>query len=73
MCVGIPFKLIERHNEEGIGELDGVQRKLALQLVPGAQVGDYLLVHAGCALQIIDQTAAMETLEAFRAISDEIR
>ena len=70
MCVGIPFKLIERYYDEGTGELDGVQCRLALQLVPEAQIGDYILVHAGCGIQIIDKAAAMETLEAFRELND---
>jgi hydrogenase expression/formation protein HypC len=41
-------------------------------LLPEAKVGDYVLVHAGCGMQIIDEQAAMETLEILRMIDDEI-
>jgi hydrogenase expression/formation protein HypC len=72
MCLGIPVKLIERSEREGIGEISGVQRKISLMLVPEAKVGDYVLVHAGCGMQVIDEQAAMETLEILRMIDDEI-
>lgn len=72
MCLGIPIKLIERRGYEGIGEISGVTRKITLMLVPEAKVGDYILVHAGCGMQIIDEEAARETLELLRMLDDEV-
>ncbi|MEG6585298.1 HypC/HybG/HupF family hydrogenase formation chaperone [Dendrosporobacter sp. 1207_IL3150] len=72
MCIGVPLRLIERKDFEGIGEISGVKRKITLMFVPEAKVGDYILVHAGCGMQIIDEEAAMETLELLRIISNEV-
>jgi hydrogenase expression/formation protein HypC len=72
MCLGIPVKLIKRGETDGVGEISGVQRKISLRLVPEAKEGDYILVHAGCGMQIIDEVAAQETLELLRALDDEI-
>lgn len=72
MCIGIPVKLIERTDYEGVGEIAGVTRKLSLMLVPEAKIGDYILVHAGCGMQIIDEQSAKETLDLLRMIENEV-
>ena len=72
MCLGIPVKLIERSEFEGMGEISGVKRRISLMLVPEAKVGDYVLIHAGCGMRIIDEQAAMETLELLRLLDDEV-
>jgi hydrogenase expression/formation protein HypC len=72
MCLGVPVKLIERGECEGIGEISGVKRRILLKLIPEAKVGDYVLVHAGCGMMIIDEQAAMETLELLRLLDNEV-
>ena len=71
MCIGIPLRLVERDEYSGIGELEGVQRRISIALVPEAKIGDYILVHAGCGMQVIDEQAATETLELLRQLEDE--
>jgi hydrogenase expression/formation protein HypC len=66
------MKLIERSEREGLGEVSGVKRRISLLLVPEAKIGDYILVHAGCGMQVIDEQAATETLELLRMLDDEI-
>ncbi|MGC4115731.1 MAG: HypC/HybG/HupF family hydrogenase formation chaperone [Myxococcales bacterium] len=63
MCLGVPMKLVELQGREGKAELDGVSRKVGLDLVPDAKLGDYVIVHAGYAIQILDEASAKETLE----------
>ena len=63
MCLGVPMKLTEVSGREGKAELDGVTRKVALDLVPDVKVGQYVLVHAGYAIQILDEASAKETLQ----------
>jgi len=72
VCLGIPVKLVDRTDYEGVGEISGVKRKISLMLVPEAKIGDYILVHAGCGMQIIDEQSAQETLELLRMMSDEV-
>ena len=71
MCIGIPVKLVEIGTCSGTGEIEGVQLRISLVLVPEAKVGDYILVHAGCGLQVIDKQAAAQTLDLLRQLQDE--
>ena len=67
MCLGIPGKIIEIYEQEGLkmGKVDfgGVVRETCLAYIPEAQVGDYTIVHVGFALNVIDEEEAQKTLE----------
>ena len=69
MCLAIPMQLLERTESEGIVELDGVRRTISLLLLPEAEPGDHLLVHAGYAIARVDAVEAQETLELLRQIA----
>ena len=71
MCIGVPIKLLERDEYSGIGEIEGVQRRVSLALLPEARVGDYILIHAGSGMKVIDEQAAAETLALLRKIQNE--
>lgn len=71
MCIGVPLKLLERDEYSGIGEIEGVQRRISLALVPEAKVGDYILIHAGSGMKVIDEQAAAETIALLQRIHDE--
>ena len=71
MCIGVPLKLLERDEYSGIGEIEGVQRRISLALVPEAKVGDYVLIHAGSGMKVIDEQAAAETIALLQRIHDE--
>jgi hydrogenase expression/formation protein HypC len=62
MCLAIPMELVERSEFEGDVELNGVRRKVSLMLLPEAEVGDFLLVHAGYAIGKVDAEEAAETI-----------
>ena len=53
-------------------DVDGVQREASLLLLEDAGVGDYVIVHAGFAIQKIDEEAAMETLKFLREAADYV-
>ena len=71
MCIGVPLKLLDRDEYSGIGEIEGVQRRISLALVPEAKVGDYVLIHAGSGMKVIDEQAAAETIALLQKIHDE--
>ena len=71
MCIGVPIKLLERDEYSGIGEIEGVQRRVSLALLPEARVGDYILIHAGSGMKVIDEQAAAETIALLQKIQDE--
>lgn len=67
MCLGIPALVLERNGETGKVDFGGTLREVNLSLVD-AQAGEYVIVHAGFAIQKIDEREARETLEIFREI-----
>jgi hydrogenase expression/formation protein HypC len=62
MCLAIPSKITKIDNHMAVIDVDGVRRQASLLLVEDAQVGDYVIVHAGFAISKIDEQAALETL-----------
>jgi len=70
MCLAIPMRLMERSEIEGVVELDGVRRTVSLMLLPDAEVGQHLLIHAGYAIGAIDEAEAEITLALLRELAD---
>ncbi|KAF1680692.1 MULTISPECIES: HypC/HybG/HupF family hydrogenase formation chaperone [unclassified Veillonella] len=70
MCLAVPAQLIKVNEFIGTIELTGVTRDVNLMLVPEAKVGDYVLVHAGCAVQVVDEEEARATMDAFRELEE---
>lgn len=73
MCLAIPMKLLEQNGENGIVEIDGVRREVVLILTPDAKVDDYVIVHAGYALEILDEHEADRTISLLREIGEAER
>jgi len=72
MCLAIPSEIIEIRDKMATIDLAGVRREVSLLLLPEeASVGDYVLVHAGFAIQKIDQEAAEETLQLLQEIAQQ--
>ena len=71
MCLAIPalIKSISGHLAEV--ELGGVTRQASLQLTPEAKVGDYVLLHTGYAINVIDEEEARETLKLLQEIAEQ--
>jgi hydrogenase expression/formation protein HypC len=70
MCLAIPSKITEIDNEMATIDVDGVQREVSLLLLTDAQVGDYVIVHAGFAIQKLDEAAALQTLNLLREAAE---
>ena len=64
MCLAIPAK-VAKLEEGNLATVDilGVSREISVDLTPQAQVGDYVLVHAGFAIEVVDEQFAQETIE----------
>jgi hydrogenase expression/formation protein HypC len=76
MCLAIPgiITTIDPSDDEifrtGKVSFDGIFREVNLSMVPEAKIGDYVLVHVGVALQVIDEEEAKETLACFRELDE---
>jgi len=68
MCLAIPAKITKIENQMGTIDMEGTQREVSLLLLEDAQVGDYVIVHAGFAIHKIDETEAMESLKVLREL-----
>lgn len=66
MCLAIPAQVIElRVGDNAVVDLAGVRKEISLSLVEGVQVGDYVIVHVGYALNKLDPEEAEKTLALF--------
>jgi hydrogenase expression/formation protein HypC len=70
MCLAIPTRIMDIEGNMATAELGGVSRQVSLALTPEAQVGDYVIVHTGFALSVLDEEEAQETLEILRAMEE---
>lgn len=66
MCLAIPSKVVEINQGSGVTDTDGVRRVVSLVLVDDVKVGDYVILHAGYAIQKIDEASAAEALQVLR-------
>jgi hydrogenase expression/formation protein HypC len=73
MCLAIPALIKSIEGKEAEVEIGGITRGISLWLTPEAKVGDYVLLHTGYAISIIDQEEAEETLKLFAEIAEETR
>jgi len=73
VCLGIPAKIVRI--DETMAEVDvgGVKRKISIQLLQDVRIGDYVLLHAGFAIQRIDEKEARETLKLLEEINEVCR
>lgn len=65
MCVAVPMQIKKIKGDKGVVDIGGVEREVGLQLIKDAKVGDYVIVHAGFAIQRLDEEIAKETLALF--------
>lgn len=74
MCLAIPAQVKSINAKESLGDVDilGVSRTVALDLVPKAEVGSWVLVHAGYGIEVVDEQYAQETLDLIREFPDLI-
>ncbi len=74
MCLAVPGKILSISGDDatrmGAVSFGGVSKEASLAFVPEAKVGDYVLVHAGFAISVVDEAEAAQTLEYFRQIGE---
>ena len=70
MCLAIPAKVKDIKDEIAIVEIGNVEREAGIMLVPEVKIGDYVLLHAGYAIQIIDEEEAGKTMELFKQMDE---
>jgi len=74
MCLGIPGKIISTFEDHGtkMAKIDfgGVTREVCIEVIPEAKPGDWTIVHAGFALNLLSEDEAQETLDLLQAMAE---
>lgn len=70
MCVGVPAKVIEMMEYSAVVDVMGSQTTVGTIFVPEVKLYDYVIVHAGQAMSIVDETYARESVEEWRKLID---
>ena len=74
MCLAVPVRVVSIEGNEAEVEIGGVKRRVSIMLTPEAKVGDYVLLHTGYAINVINEAEAQETLkilEEMASLSEE--
>jgi hydrogenase expression/formation protein HypC len=71
MCLAIPARILEINGDRAVADFGGVKREILVNLLSHVKVGDYVIVHTGFAIEILDEKEALETLRLWREILQE--
>ena len=73
MCLAVPLRLIEIDGKKAVGEALGVTRELRVDFIKEPKVGDYVMAHAGFAIERLPEGQALADLEAWEEMDDALR
>lgn len=69
MCLGIPMKIVKIEGDEGLVESGGLKRKANFSLIKSPRIGEYVLLHAGFAIEKVKDKEAKKTLKILKSMS----
>lgn len=72
MCLAVPLKLTEINGNSGIGERGGITRSVRLDFIKEPRPGDYVIVHAGFAIERMDPRQAKESIRLAQEAEEEL-
>ena len=72
MCLAVPARITEIDGTRATVEMAGVVREASLMMLPSAQVGDYVILHAGFAIETLDEQEALRTLDLFKEMGEAL-
>ena len=70
MCLAVPAQVISLAGQEAEVDFGGVRRRISVALTPEVRVGDYVLIHTGFAISVLDEQEARETLKLFQELDE---
>ena len=73
MCLAVPLKLIEIDGTEAVGDAMGVRRRIRVDFIPEPKIGDYVIVHAGFAIERLSEQQALEDLNSWEELDETLR
>jgi hydrogenase expression/formation protein HypC len=70
MCLAVPTRILTLEDQAAEVDLGGVRRRISVVLTPDVRVGDYVVVHSGFAINVLDEQEAEETLKLLRELDE---
>ena len=71
MCLAIPGKILNIDGNSALIDFDGIKQKVIIALIQNPKVGKFVIVHAGYAIEMIDEKEALEAIEQWKEIAEE--
>ena len=71
MCLAIPGKIVSIDGNSAIVDFDGIEQEVIIALVLNPEVGKYVIIHAGYAIEQMDEKDAMEAIEQWKEIAED--
>ena len=72
MCLAIPLRITEINGKSAVGEAMGMRREIRVDFIEKPQIGDYVIVHAGFAIERLPEQQALDDLEAWEEVRDAL-
>ena len=72
MCLAVPLKILSVEGKQAVGEAAGLTQKLRVDFLPGIRPGDYVMVHAGFAIEQLSEQQARENLACIQEALDAL-
>jgi hydrogenase expression/formation protein HypC len=73
MCVAVPGKVISIEHNRGKVDFLGAVREVSFEFIENVSVGDYVIVHAGCAIEKLEENDALQTIELFKELEEVVK
>ena len=70
MCLAVPMKVVSMDGDTGFAEMSGMKRKISFMMLPDVKIGEYVIVHAGFAIEKLNQEEALRTLNIWQEIEE---
>ena len=72
MCLAVPLKVVEINGREAVAESMGMKRKIRVDFIDNPRVGDYVIVHAGFAIERLPEEQALADLETWEELDGAV-
>jgi len=71
MCLAIPGKILKIDGNSALIDFDGIKQKVIIALIQDPEVGKFVIVHAGYAIEMMDEKDALESIEQWKELAEE--
>ncbi len=72
MCLAIPGKILEINENSALVDFDGIKQKVIIALIQNPEIGKFVIVHAGYAIEMMNEKDALDAIEQWKEMSEEL-